>query len=87
MIPHLLDALASLNVATIGWSACLATGIFLLLPRRQETRRRALRFRAPRVHGSLCATKAKPSCSLRLLAGTFGRCHDRKRFRPGLRHI
>ncbi len=35
MIPHLLDALASLNVATIGWSACLATGIFMLLPRRQ----------------------------------------------------
>ncbi len=34
MIPHLLDALAALNVATIGWSACLATGIFLLLPQR-----------------------------------------------------
>jgi hypothetical protein len=35
MIPHLVDAFASLNFATIGWSACLATGIFLLLPRRQ----------------------------------------------------
>jgi len=35
MIPHLVDALLSLNAATIGWSACLATGIFLLLPRRQ----------------------------------------------------
>jgi hypothetical protein len=35
MIPHLLDAIAALNIATIGWSACLATGIFLLLPRRQ----------------------------------------------------
>ncbi len=35
MIPHLLDALASLNVVTIGWSACLATGIFMLLPRQQ----------------------------------------------------
>jgi hypothetical protein len=35
MIPHLLDALAALNVAAIGWSACLATGIFMLLPRRQ----------------------------------------------------
>jgi hypothetical protein len=27
--------LAWLNFATIGWSACLATGIVLLLPRRQ----------------------------------------------------
>ncbi len=35
VIPHLLDAIAALNVATIGWSACLATGIFLMLPRRQ----------------------------------------------------
>ncbi len=34
MIPHLLDAIAALNVATIGWSACLAAGIFMLLPRR-----------------------------------------------------
>ncbi len=34
MIPHLLDAIAALNIATIGWSACLAAGIFMLLPRR-----------------------------------------------------
>ncbi len=34
VIPHLLDAIASLNVATVMWSACLATGIFLLLPQR-----------------------------------------------------
>jgi hypothetical protein len=35
MIPHLLNAIASLNVATIGWSACLATGIVMLLPLRR----------------------------------------------------
>ncbi len=35
MIPHLLDTIAALNIATIGWSACLATGIFMLLPRQQ----------------------------------------------------
>jgi hypothetical protein len=35
MIPHLLDALAALNIATIGWSACLATSIFMLRPGRQ----------------------------------------------------
>jgi hypothetical protein len=35
MIPHLLDAVAALNATTIIWSACLATGIFMLLPRRQ----------------------------------------------------
>jgi hypothetical protein len=35
MIPHLLDAIAMLNVSTVMWSACMATGIFMLLPRRQ----------------------------------------------------
>jgi hypothetical protein len=35
MIPHLLDAIAMLNVYTVLWSACMATGIFMLLPRRQ----------------------------------------------------
>ena len=32
MIPHLLDVIAALNLSTILWSACMATGIFLLLP-------------------------------------------------------
>ena len=35
MIPHLLDAVAALNVTTVMWSACLSTGIFMLLPRQQ----------------------------------------------------
>jgi hypothetical protein len=35
MIPHLMDAIAALNASTLLFSACLATGIFLLLPRRQ----------------------------------------------------
>jgi hypothetical protein len=35
VIPHLLDAVAALNVTTVMWSACLATGIFMLLPRQQ----------------------------------------------------
>ena len=34
MIPHLADVFAMLNLSTILWSACLATGIFMLLPRR-----------------------------------------------------
>jgi hypothetical protein len=35
MIPHLLDTLSLLNPFAVLWSACMATGIFLLLPRRQ----------------------------------------------------
>jgi hypothetical protein len=34
MIPYLLDIIAALNASTLLFSACLATGIFMLLPRR-----------------------------------------------------
>jgi hypothetical protein len=35
MIPHLLGMFEMLNPYAVLWSACMATGIFLLLPRRQ----------------------------------------------------
>jgi hypothetical protein len=31
----MFDAIAAINVSTVLFSACLATGIFMLLPRRQ----------------------------------------------------